>query len=146
MQKFVVLAERAAVYPTGRGASIFPTLFAGYRPLGSERSGLAKTRVRVTPRVRGEGKGKGENCCGNSNFDFHPKFPPPPQKSFLLSTLYFFEFYNSYVLDLPRFEDHTFAFFKGKCQMYGSSPNVTYLKDCRHIFCNMRDCGRSKIA
>ena len=28
---------------------------------------------------------------------------------------YFFEFYNSYVLDLARFEDHTFAFFKGKC-------------------------------
>ena len=26
---------------------------------------------------------------------------------------YFFEFYNSYVLDLARFEDHTFAFFKG---------------------------------
>ena len=82
MQKFVVLAERAAVYPTGRGASIFPTLFAGYRPLGCERSGLAKTRVRVTPRVRGEGKGKGENCCGNSNFDFHPKFPPPQKKVF----------------------------------------------------------------
>ena len=31
---------------------------------------------------------------------------------------YFFEFYNSYVLDLARFEDHTFAFFKGKCWMY----------------------------
>ena len=28
---------------------------------------------------------------------------------------YFFEFYNSYVLDLARFEDHTLAFFKGKC-------------------------------
>ena len=27
---------------------------------------------------------------------------------------YFFEFYNSYVLDFARFEDHTFAFFKGK--------------------------------
>ena len=28
---------------------------------------------------------------------------------------YFFEFYNSYVLVLARFEDHTFAFFKGNC-------------------------------
>ena len=28
---------------------------------------------------------------------------------------YLFEFYHSYVLDLARFEDHTFAFFKGKC-------------------------------
>ena len=27
---------------------------------------------------------------------------------------YFFEFYNSYVLDLAWFEDYTFAFFKGK--------------------------------
>ena len=28
---------------------------------------------------------------------------------------YFFEFYNSYVLDLARFEDHTFASFKCHC-------------------------------
>ena len=28
---------------------------------------------------------------------------------------YFFEFYNSYVLNLARFEDHTFEFFKGEC-------------------------------
>ena len=28
---------------------------------------------------------------------------------------YLFEFYHSYVLDLARFEDHTFAFFKGNC-------------------------------
>ena len=28
---------------------------------------------------------------------------------------YFFEFYNSYVLDWARFEDHTFAFLKEKC-------------------------------
>ena len=28
---------------------------------------------------------------------------------------YFFEFYNSYVLVLAQFEDHTFAFFKGNC-------------------------------
>ena len=28
---------------------------------------------------------------------------------------YFFEFYNSCVLDLARFKDHTFAFFKEKC-------------------------------
>ena len=74
-------------------------------------SGVAKTRVRVTPRVRvrvtprvrvrvrgrvegkgkgkgkggGGGKGKGENCCGNSNLDFHPKFLPRPK----LSSLYF---------------------------------------------------------
>ena len=56
-----------------------------------------------------EGKCKGENCCGNSNLDFHPKFLPP--KNCLLYTLYFFEFYNLCVLDLARFEDHTFAFF-----------------------------------
>ena len=61
----------------------------------------------------GKGKGKGENCCGNSNLNFHPKFlPPPPNR--LLYTLYFFEFYNSGVLDLARFEDHTFAYFSGK--------------------------------
>ena len=63
--------------------------------------GVAKTRVRVTPRVRvrvrvrvrgrvegkgkGKGEGKGENCCGNSHLDFHPKFLPPPK----LSSLYF---------------------------------------------------------
>ena len=60
--------------------------------------GVAKTRVRVTPRVRvrveGEGKGKGkgkdegkgggENCCGNSNLDFHPKFLPPKIVFFIL--------------------------------------------------------------
>ena len=28
---------------------------------------------------------------------------------------YLFEFYHSYVLDLARFEDRTFAFFKGNC-------------------------------
>ena len=58
-----------------------------------------------------EGKGKGENCCRNSNVDFHPKFlpsPPPTPPNCLLYTLYFFEFYNSCVLDLARFEDHTF--------------------------------------
>ena len=49
--------------------------------------------------------------CGNSNLDFRPKFLPP--QNCPLYTLYFFEFYNSYVLDLARFEDHTFAFFKG---------------------------------
>ena len=50
--------------------------------------------VRVTPRVRvkGEGKGEdgdegkgwGENCCGNSNLDFHPKFLPPKIVFFIL--------------------------------------------------------------
>ena len=34
---------------------------------------------------KGKGKGEGENCCGNSNLDFHPKFLPPPK----LSSLYF---------------------------------------------------------
>ena len=34
---------------------------------------------------KGKGKGNGENCCGNSNLDFHPKFLPPPK----LSSLYF---------------------------------------------------------
>ena len=60
-----------------------------------------------------EGKGKSENFCGNSNLGFHPKFLPP--QNCLLYALYLFEFYNSYVLDLARFEDHTVAFFKGKC-------------------------------
>ena len=71
----------------------------------------------VGVRVGGEdeGKGGGENCCGNSNLDFHPKFLPPHPQNCFLHTLYFFEFYNSYVLDLARFEDHTFAFSKGKC-------------------------------
>ena len=27
-----------------------------------------------------------------------------------------------------------------------SSPNVTYMEDWQHIFCNMKDCGRSTIA
>ena len=52
-----------------------------------------RVRVRVRVRVGGEGKGEGEgkgkgggeNCCGNSNLDFHPKFLPPPK----LSSLYF---------------------------------------------------------
>ena len=58
--------------------------------LNKSASGVAKTRVRVTPRVRvrveGEGKGKGggENCCGNSNLDFHPKFLPPKIVFFIL--------------------------------------------------------------
>ena len=60
--------------------------------------GVAKTRVRVTQRVRvrvrvegegkdkggDEGKGGGENCWGNSNLDFHPKFLPPKIVFFIL--------------------------------------------------------------
>ena len=66
-------------------------------------------RVRVRVRVEGEGE--------NGGWEFQSRFSSkisPPQNC-LLYTLYFFEFYNSYVLDLARFEDHTFAFFKGKC-------------------------------
>ena len=61
------------------------------------------------------------SSCGNSNLDFHPKLLKKKNLFSLYSNNhdvdyhYFFEFYNSYVLDLARFEDHTFAFFKGKC-------------------------------
>ena len=51
---------------------------------------------------------------------FSSKITPPKNLSLLYSNnhdvdyQYFFEFYNSYVLDLAWFEDHTFAFFTGK--------------------------------
>ena len=34
-----------------------------------------------------EGKDKGENCCGNSNLDFHPKFLSPKIVFFILYIL-----------------------------------------------------------
>ena len=33
---------------------------------------------------KGKGGGGGENCCGNSNLDFHPKFLPPKIVFFIL--------------------------------------------------------------
>ena len=57
--------------------------------------------------------------CGNSTI-FIRNYPtkylsPLYSNNHYVDYQYFFEFYNSYVLDLARFEDHTFAFFKGKC-------------------------------
>ena len=51
--------------------------------------GVAKTRVRVRVEGKGGDGGKGENCCGNSNLDFHLKFLPPSPKKKKLSSLYF---------------------------------------------------------
>ena len=85
-----------------------------------EKYGVAKTRVRITQRVRvGVGvrvrvrvrmrvRVRVRIVVGIPILDLHPKFPP---QNCLLYTLYFFEFYNSRVLDLARFEDHTFAYF-----------------------------------
>ena len=86
---------------------------------------------------KGKGKGGGENCCGNSNLDFHPKFPPPPKKKKIV----FFILYISL-----NFTNRTSWTWRGlktihlpflresvRCTVC-SSPNVTYLKDCRHIF------------
>ena len=61
----------------------------------------------------------GEYYCGNSTI-FIRNYPtkylsPLYSNNHYVDYQYFFEFYNSYVLDLARFEDHTFAFFKGKC-------------------------------
>ena len=124
-------------------------------------NGVAKTRVRVTPRVRvgvrvrlrvrirvrvkGEGKGGGENCCGNSNLDFHLKFLLQKVVLFILYISLNFTIGTSWTwrglktIHLPFLRESV------RCTVC-SSPNVTYLKDCRHIFCNMRDCGRSTIA
>ena len=33
---------------------------------------------------KGKDEGKGENCCGNSNLDFHPKFLPSKIVFFIL--------------------------------------------------------------
>ena len=102
-------------------------------------------RVRVRGKGGDEGKGKGENCCGNSNLDFHPKFLPPKIVFFILYISLNFTIRTSWTwrglktIHLPFLRESV------RCTVC-SSPNVTYLKDCRHIFCNMRDCGRSKIA
>ena len=37
--------------------------------------------------TKGKGEGGGENCCGNSNLDFHPKFLPPKIVFFILYIL-----------------------------------------------------------
>ena len=92
-----------------------------------------------------EGKGKGENCCGNSNLDFHPKFLPPKIVFFILYISLNFTIRTSWTwrglktIHLPFLRESV------RCTVC-SSPNVTYLKDCRHIFCKIKDCGRSKIA
>ena len=84
-----------------------------------------------------EGKGKGENCCGNSNLDFHPKFLPPKIVFFILYISFNFTIRTSWTwrglktIHLPFLRESV------RCTVC-SSPNVTYLKDYRHIFVRLR--------
>ena len=90
-------------------------------------------RVEGEGKGKGKGKGKGENCCGNSNLDFHPKFLPPKIVFFILYISLNFTIRTSWTwrglktIHLPFLRESV------RCTVC-SSPNVTYLKDCRHIF------------
>ena len=88
-------------------------------------NGVAKTRVRVTPKVRVgvRARVRVRIVVGI------PVFTIPTSWTWRgLKTIH-----------LPFLRESV------RCTVC-SSPNVTYLKDCRHIFCNMRDCGRSTSA
>ena len=62
---------------------------------------------------KGKDEGKGENCCGNSNLDFRPKFLPSKIVFFILYISLNFTIRASWTwrglktIHLP--------FFKGKC-------------------------------